>query len=567
MRSYLLLGFTCATLASAQQTGSIAPSNLVTSTSTPTARAYMFGTPTYFKTIFEKTTPKVQLQAPVRLAEFVADGKLELSLRNYLDAVLANNTDLAVSRLTIETPRNAILRGYAIFDPTLLATYNSTRRQQPASDALAGANVSNNLSQPFAFRYQQLLPTGTQYNVGFDATKTSTNSSFATFNPALNSNFNLNISQPLLRNRGSYFVKLPITIARSRVRQTEANIQDQILRTVASAEIAYWDLIQARENLRVQEESLKLIETSLKRYERELELGSISQLEIYTPQAQYARAKIQVSQAAFRIGQTEDILRRFMGADLDPKLRELPIVLTESINPPAEFAIDKEGTVAKALRLRPDLAAQRQALDIDDLSIQSASNNLKPDLRLTGQYGSSGRGGTFYQRNNVFGDDGTRSTVTSILPGGFGDALDQVFGFTYPVYGFGLSLSFPLRDRRAAADYADAIVSKRLNTLRVRSQEQNARLEVLNAINQVDASRANIELAKVAVDLAQKRADAEQKRFELGATIMYFVLDAQVALSAAQSELVNASLNYRKNLTTLLRTSGELLSDRGIAVQ
>src|SRR4030095_2316395 len=133
----------------------------------------------------------------------------------------------------------------------------------------------------------------------------------------------------------------------------------------------------------------------------------------------------------------------------------------------------KEGTVAKALRLRPDLQSNRQALDVDDLTIRSASNALKPDLSLTGQYGSSGRGGVFYPRNNIFSPDGTRTPVLgSPVPGGFGDALDELFGFGYWVYGFGVRLNLPLRDRRASADYADAVVNKRLDTLRVRSAEQ-----------------------------------------------------------------------------------------------
>jgi len=59
----------------------------------------------------------------------------------------------------------------------------------------------------------------------------------------------------------------------------------------------------------------------LKRAQRELELGAISQLEIYQPQAQYANAEILVSQAKFALQQSEDALRRQIAADLDPKLR------------------------------------------------------------------------------------------------------------------------------------------------------------------------------------------------------------------------------------------------------
>ena len=77
--------------------------------------------------------------------------------------------------------------------------------------------------------------------------------------------------------------------------------------------------------------------------------------------------------------QAEDALRRQMGADLDPAFRELPIVLTEDVAPPVQsWLIEKETVVEQALRLRPDLRAARQNIDIADLQIQSANNALSP---------------------------------------------------------------------------------------------------------------------------------------------------------------------------------------------
>lgn len=527
----------------------------------------VFPTPSWFVSSFRKPETRVELRPPVRLEDFVVEGRLELSLRSYIDLVLANNTDIEIQRVSVETFRNNILRQYSLFDPTLLASFNSTRTSTPASDALAGAITQIQLQQPFQFRFQQLLPIGTTYSIGFNARKTSTNSAFALFNPALNADLNISFTQPLLRNRGAYVTKLPVTIARSRVRLGEYSTEDQIMRLVAAAETAYWDVVQARENLRVQEQALALADELLKRAQRELELGAISSLEIYQPQQQYATYEIAVTQARYRLAQAEDVLRRQMGADLDPKIRNLPIVLTEPITPPVELPLDKEELVQRALRLRPDVKAARQNLDLDDLQIQVATNQLRPDLSLTAQYGAFGRGGPFYQRTNVFSGDGTRSTVVSIVPGGFADALEQLFGFGFPTYGFGLTLRFPLRDRRASADYADAVLNKRLDTLRVRAVEQNVRLEVLNAINQVENSRASVELAKVALDFAQKRVDADRKRYDLGTITLYFLLDAQTALNRAQSDLVNQSVNYRKNLTNLHRATGELLYERNIALR
>jgi outer membrane protein TolC len=556
----------CAAFASAADDPAI--NTLVTSKKTPTAEAPAFGTGNWFRRVIMTPTPKVELQNPVRLDEFVHDDKIELSLKAYVDLVLANNTEVQIQRLTMEVPRNAILRSFSIFDPNLVTTFQATRAQAPAQDQLAGAAINSTLTQPFTLRAQQMLPTGTTYLVGFDARKYSTNSVFQTYNPSITSGLQLQFQQPLMRNRGSYVTKLPITIARSRLRQNTYLIEDNILRLVANAENLYWDVIFARESLKVQEQNLALNEEFLKRSRRELELGSISELDIYQPEAQYKNAELAVSQARFRLQAAEDTLRRQISVDLDPKLRTLPLVLTEEVAAPVQTPFERESLVEKAVAQRPDLRAARQQLDVDDLSIDSTRNLLRPDLRLTGTYTSAGLGGIYRPRQGtVLPGTAVPSIPGAFIPGGFGDALNQVFGFDYPTYAIGLQLTLPLRDRRASADYADSVVNKRLDMLRLRNQEQTARQDVLNAITQVEQSRASVDLAKVALDLAEKRLDAERKKFDLGTTTMFFVLDAQTAFNASQSNLVNQMVQYRRNLTSLSRVTGDLLAERNITVQ
>src|SRR5206468_2437194 len=127
----------------------------------------------------------------------------------------------------------------------------------------------------------------------------------------------------------------------------------------------------ARENLRVAESARDLAEQALKRSQRELELGALSPLDIYNPQQQFASSKIGVSQTQYFLKETEDALRRQIGADLDPQIRMLPLALTETVSPDVQApAIDPEKEVAKALSLRPDLKSARQDLDIDNLGIR-----------------------------------------------------------------------------------------------------------------------------------------------------------------------------------------------------
>lgn len=515
----------------------------------------MFGSKDYFNVAFRTATePAFTLGGPIRLADYVVDNKFELSLRSYIELVMANNTDIQIQKLLVEPPRNAITRAFSIFDPAVTANFTAQRSVTQATDQLQGAVTVGQLSQPLNINYQQLLPSGTTITGGYRYSRFSTNSTFQNFNPAFQSNVDLRFTQPLMRNRGAYVTKLPILLAKMQLKASQFGLEDQLMQLLTSAENAYWDVVGARESLRVQEQALSLADASLKRAQRELELGAISSLEIYQPQAQYARAEIGVTQARYRLQQTEDALRRQTSIDLDPDLRKLPIVLTETVLPTDTSSFDREALVTQALRNRPDLKSTQAVIDVDDYNMKIAANNLKVQFDLQGIYTTQGRGGILNRNGEV-------------IPGGFGDAWSQMWAFGYPVYGFGLNLNLPIRNRRAAADYADATVSKKIDTLNLRRAEQNTRLQVLNAISQVENSRASVDLAKIAADFAQKRVEGDQKRYDLGTITLFFLLSSQNDLTQAQSDLVTNSVQYRRNLLNLLQRTGTLLQDRGVVIK
>jgi outer membrane protein len=524
-----------------------------------------FPKPSYFRKNFASAPTQVSLEPPVQIEDYVVGGKLELSLKSYLALVMANNADISIQRLSVQLSRNTLAGSFGMFDPNATASFSATRTLSGSTNATAGASTLNQLTQPLNIGFSQLLPSGAFYNLTFSSTKFSSNSTFATLNPSFSTGLNASVTQPLLRGRGGYLTKIPIMLARSRLRGADYNLQDQLVQFVTTAELAYWAVVEARENVRVAEESLKLADTALKRAERELELGASSPLDIFQPQQSFANAQLVLAQAQFGQTTAEDALRRQMGADLDPKYRSMPLDLIESIEPSVPSApVNREEMVELALAHRQDLKAVRQTLDVDNLNIQSTNDQLRPNLSLSAQYGTSGTGGTLYQRSDVFGGG---SQVVSVIPGGVGDALGQLFGFGLPSYGFGLTLQLPIRNRAATANLANATVNKKLDALRVRTTEENIRLQVLNAVTNVENSKASVALAKTARDLSVKRVDADKKKYELGAEVIFFVLQAQNDLTTAESALVRETINLRRNQLTLLQRVGTLLEERGIAVQ
>jgi outer membrane protein TolC len=301
--------------------------------------APVFPKPSYFRYTFSTPKTHVELQPPVKLQDFVASGKLELSLRNYLDLVMANNTDVAVARLTLETPKNSLMGAFGKFDPLLSMNFSAQRQKSESTrSSIDGGSQLNTLTQNGGLTWQQTLQSGTQFNASFSDNRRSSNDARLDYNPTHAGNLQFSFTQPLIRNRGFAIQRMPITIARNNVRKSEYDFRDSLLALIQQAESAYWDVVEARETLRVQQESLKVKEASLKRSERELELGAISPLDIYQPKADYATAEIQVSQQRFTLAQREDALRKMIGADLDASARKLPIVLTESVMPPSDDA-------------------------------------------------------------------------------------------------------------------------------------------------------------------------------------------------------------------------------------
>jgi outer membrane protein TolC len=432
-----------------------------------------------------------------------------------------------------------------------------------------GTGTVTSLSQPFSGTYTQTLDTGTQLNVNYAAAKLSTSNAFSTFNPSLTSNVRVDFSQPLLQNRGRYVNRLNLMIARSAYRIADYNLRTQLLNLVSGAETAYWNVIQAQKNVEVAENARKASQNNLDYVQRQLDLGAISPLDIYNPKQRVAETELQVSQAKFALTQAEDALRTQIAVDLDPDLRRLPIVLTESVDLPNVDALvyDSEELITKALANRPDVKAVVQSLDRDDLSIQQAQNGLLPNLALTGLYQSQGRGGVFYERSNVFNDQGVPSQIVTSTPGGFGDALSQMFHFNYPVYSLGLRLNLPIRSHAAAANLADALVSKKQDALRLRNTQQQVRLNVQNAITALQGSKEQLKLAKIQQDFAQKNLDAMNEKYKLGAELLPNVITAEVNLSNAQSNVVQQQVAVRRNILNMLTQTGELLEERGIMVQ
>ncbi len=524
-----------------------------------TVAGQTFPQPKYFARFFVKPNRAIQLPAPAGLESYVVDGKLRLSLADAIQLTLANNTDIKLNQLQLETARNSLLKAYAPFDPVLTSSFSPSRSVSPSTSELQGASTLSSLSQNFSANYSQLFQSGTLYQVGLSASRSATNSTYATVNPSIFSALNVSLTQNLLRNRGFFAARAPIVIAQRNLKQTRANFEAQVSNSLSAAINQYWDVVQARESLKVVKDALDMAEATYKQNKRALELGALPPLDIYRSESQVAQRKLQLIQSEYALRQVEDDFRRTIGADLDPRMAALDLVLTELAEPAGEMAaVDLPGALQTALQSRPELEALQQQVANDDTNVRLAHNNTLPGLSVSSFYTMNGVGG------NQLDTSGAAPVV--IARGGIADAFDQLSSMNYPSYGFSLTLTLPLRNRGAEADLGNALVSKRRDLYQIRQREQAITLEVRNAVNQLEQAKLSVAAAKLARDLAVKNLEAEQRKYELGAQTIFFVLDAQTQLSGAEQSLVQAEISYQRALVAVDRATGQLLAKNKVDV-
>jgi outer membrane protein TolC len=197
-----------------------------------------------------------------------------------------------------------------------------------------------------------------------------------------------------------------------------------------------------------------------------------------------------------------------------------------------------------------------------EIEVDYTRNQKLPLFDITATYTQNGTGGTQTIRSGGIGGQ-----VQSVIPGGIGNALDQLFSYDYGGYSVGFSFVLPLSNRAADADYSRALNEQELSNAQRTSTAQQIALEVRNALTQVEMNRARIETAQTSRQLAAQRLEAEQTKFNLGTSTLRFVLEEQRNVAQAETNEVAATVNFTKSMVDLDRAMGMTLTRSNVELE
>ena len=470
---------------------------------------------------------------------------LSLSLQDAVARALENNIDIAVSRYDPQDAAEAVRELKGFYDPLLTSTISRSSTTRPASDFFSGAPEVESDVDIYNFGIIQQVPTGGSFRVDFLNNKTTTNSEFSLFNPSNSSNFNIRASQPLLRDFGIDSTRLQIAVAKRNHEISEVQFRQTVVNTVAGVKQLYYDHLYAIDNLEAQRKSLALARKLLDENQIKVRVGTMAPLDVVAAESEVAGREETVIVAEAALLDAEDEVRRAIFADNAAQNWMYHIVPTD--RPTAEPSpVDAETAVRNALEKRTDVVAARMNLENAVDRQRFAKNQTRPAVDLQGAYGSVGQAGTQVR-------DAQGNLLPVPIPGGFGSAFGDVFGFDFPTWTLGVQFSYPIPNRTARAASARAQISREQEEARLRRLEIAVTQEVRSAARAVDTNLRRVGSTRAARILQERRLDAEEKRFAAGMSTNFLVTQSQRDLAVAEVAELRAIADYRKSVVNFER--------------
>jgi len=556
--------------------------------------------------------PGVLTNSP-RLEQLIHDGKMPLSLQDAIALAMENSMDIVVQRYSPWMADVSLLKaragglGYGTpgsiavgstanlpelyYDPVLTQYIAFSDAATPiANPFISGLGATGNTTTAqslfshaaiYNTSYSQNFVTGSNLTVAWDNTRaSSTAANF--FNPYVQSSLSISFQQQLLNGAGRYVNRRNILITENNRKIADLQFAQQAITTITNTVTAYWELVYARENVKVQEQAVKVSEKLYSDNKKQLEIGTMAPLDVTRAESELASDRQNLIIAQTTELQDQLSLKNYISKDpMASNLLDVEIVPTDKPETPATIETSSfEDSVKEAFQKRPDLQEQYFNLKSAQIDVKATKNALLPTATLGLQYSANGLAG-----NSPI--EGASSTVAGVpvvdangvpIPGlflpetvtpttgtshaGFGTAQSEVFHNDFPVYSGSLTFSLPLRNRANQADSIHAQLVERQFEAEVQQTKNTAVLDVRNTIIAVEQGRAAVEAATKARELQQQTFDAEQKKYQLGASTVYNVILTQRDLIAAQgnelrdlANLAEAKANYDRALGRTLEVN------------
>lgn len=470
----------------------------------------------------------------------------EMSLQDCVQQALTHNLDVQIQRVNPQISLFNLDSAYAGYDPVFnfsgLHRYNNTGAEFQSGQRIAGSQYN---SDTYSSGFSGGTPWGMTYDLRGSASSTAGNNPWTngTFLPIQNSSgqAGLGLTQPLLKNFWIDGTRLTIRLNKNRLQYSEQGVRGQIISSITAVENAYYELIFAQDNVKVQQEALDLAQTQLDQDRQRVQIGSLAPLDVQQDEAQVAKNQATLISALSALGTADRVLKNLI-TDEYSKWYAADIRPSTALQAPLQL-FDLQDSWNQGMTQRPDLLQARLNVELQGIQLKYLKNQVFPALDLIGSYGFNGAGGQF------------------------GDTFNQMNEANRPFYTYGAQLSMPLSNVGPRNQLKAGKGSLKQLLLQLKQLEQSVMVEIDNAVGVARSDYEGVKATRQARVYAEAALDAEQKKYTVGKSTTFTVLQLQNNLTAARLQEIRALVDYNKALAALAAAEGSTLERNSIQLE
>jgi outer membrane protein len=466
-----------------------------------------------------------------------------LSLSDCIRMALKHNLDIQIVRYDVEVSRDYLRGAYGAYEPVLDVSGSHSFSASPG-----GVDAQN---RPFlgttsdSDYYQAnigtLLPTGLQLSLRSDLGNTTGAGPSGTFANGFGA-ASIQMRQPLLRNFWIDSSRMTIQVSKKELAISELALRQQIMNTVNDTTLAYYDLVLAKERIKIQQEALDLAEHLVNESKSRVNLGVLARQDEKQTESQLLARQSDLLGAQGALTIQEYAMKALVTDDVKA-WNENQIEPTSSLAADARtFSVAQSWTAG--LAKRPDLLQAKADLERQGIVIKFLKNQIFPELDLTGDYGQAGSGV------------------------GYNDALDGIRTGTSPFFSFGAELRIPLAgNRNASANYQASKATLKQSVLRFKQLENSVMVQIGTAVQTAETRLAQVDKTRQSREFAETALEAEQKKLQSGKSSEFVVVQLQKDLTSARLAEAQALIDYNKALTGLALREGTIMEQSSLELE
>jgi outer membrane protein TolC len=469
--------------------------------------------------------------------------KVGLNLEEFVRLVQENNEQISYQDAELAISREAVRGAKAIFEPAFVSSYQyqDDNRKNTLQEMVSQGFTETfwEKSHSYQAAVEGMVPTGAKVRFGYTAKdfKNSVDEKYGLESES-QTFIGVSITQPLLKGGG-----IKVSQAGIRVAQTDADIafqtyRGQMMKVIAEAITAYWDLYLAREKYKIRKESAQNAEKIVNDNAVRVKTGKMAETEVMEAMAGLALRRSQVSEARQAINAAANNVRTYLSSSAgDANIEIEPTEPRQVTNVPLDYV----ESLSRSFKLRSEYIASRKKMEREDIRLVFAKNQTWPQLDLKGSYNLNG------------------------LANNSGKAWDDAMSRDFSTWFVGIELRIPLGgDKKSRSELEATRQRKRQALLEFKAVEVSLANAVDTAVKNVHAVRDQVRQLADMMEMNRRLLDAETARFKAGKSNTRNLLEREEELNRAREAEFESLMKHKKALLQLDFAEGALLLKYGI---